>query len=266
MESVLYADVLLLIDFSMDFLSLCAAGKIFSLPLSYGRMITGALTGGVGCVVITVLAPHRFLSLLAGILLSACMTWIAFPLRKEWGTFFRVVCTVWGCGILLAGILTLFAGMVPEGSGTGYGESIAASGVLLFALIHAVRRRIVGGYAEVRIKRRTDGVWCGRALVDSGNLLREPISGLPVVLLTKKAACEIMGCIVDENDRIPDGFRAVPVHDACGSRILYGHICRDIEIRRGRERMIRAAVLCTDSRADSSGYGGADVLLPSVVL
>jgi len=52
-ETVLYADVLFLINFSMDFLSLYAAGAFLSLRRSVGRMSAAAAIGAVYAVAVT---------------------------------------------------------------------------------------------------------------------------------------------------------------------------------------------------------------------
>lgn len=266
MEEVLYADVLLLIDFSMDFLSLCAAGKLFSLPTSYFRLLLGSLLGGIGCVLITVFSCPRWMAFGGSVLLSVGMTRIAFRWRGSRGGFARAVCTVWGSGALLAGLLTLFSGMMPETYISGYGECVAAAGMMLFGIVRAVRRRTACGYAEIRITVSETGTFCGRALVDSGNLLREPVSDLPVILVSSRVFSVLWEDAGNSVETFSSGIRAIPVHSVTGNRILYGRICRNIEIRHGGKMFLRTAVVCADNGAAAGGFGDADALVPASVL
>lgn len=60
------------------------------------------------------------------------------------------------------------------------------------------------------------------AMVDSGNLLRDPITGLPVLVIPLKAALVLYPDIRDwwDRQRLPEGFRLLNVRTAAGSGLL----------------------------------------------
>lgn len=272
METVLYADVLFLINFSMDYLSLFAAARLLALPTKTKRMLAGAALGGIYGVLATAMAWQGILGALTAFLASCAMGWIAFGRCGGRGGFFRAVFSVWGIGALLGGFMTVFSGLfqgsVPYSAGADFPVAIAAA--ILF--VRLLCRRGGRGYAEVSFSYGENG-YTGRALIDSGNLLRDPISALPVVLIRASEARAFAGGEVDGKFAgiMPDGIglspgvRAVPMRGADGTRILYGFLCREVHIRRGGKSVCRSAVICVD-RAAGDGYGGCGVLLPASLL
>lgn len=265
---ILYADVLFLINFSMDFLSLYAAGRLLSRSLSVWRMSAAAGIGALYATAATALSFGGILGAACAALCSLCMTAAAFGVQD----LLRTSLAVWGSGALLGGSMTLlsglFGGTLPGG---GYADLIAAAAAFSLGIGRLCRRRMHRGYAQVRIPYG-ENVYEGRALIDSGDLLCDPLSGAPVVLLCPAAARALAG---DEavgkfaGHIAPDsaargGVRAVPVRTVGGVRILYGFFCPRLVILRGRERLCRSAVVCVDRDAET--YGGAPVLLPAALL
>lgn len=68
------------------------------------------------------------------------------------------------------------------------------------------------------------------ALVDSGNRLREPLSGLPVIVAGRDAAAALSGGPVGEET---EGVRWIPCHTAAGGRTLPAVLVRSVRIRLG---------------------------------
>lgn len=266
MESVLYADVLFLIDFCMDYLSLYAAGKLLSLPMKLGRTVLAALLGGLYGVLAVLLRVDGFPGVLVAVGISLGMTLVAFGMREGVRGLFRTAFTVWGAGVLLGGAMTAISGLF----GTS-GEYAAGGGSLLVSILLAMlglarfsRQRFTRGTAEVVI---TAGEvrWEGKGLLDSGNLLTDPIGGHPVILLRAEAARSLLGEAVDtifRGEAVTGavGIRVIPVHTVNETRILYGFFGKDILLRQGKRVRHRCAVVCVDHNAE--GYGGCDALLP----
>ena len=272
METVLYADVLFLINFSMDYLSLFAAARLLALPTQTKRMLAGAVLGGIYGVLATAMAWQGILGALTAFLASCAMGWIAFGRCGGRGGFFRAVFSVWGIGALLGGFMTVFSGLfqgsAPDTAGADFPMAIAAA--VLF--VRLLSRRGGRGYAEISFSYG-ENEYTGRALIDSGNLLRDPISALPVILIRASdartfAAGEVDGKFagkVTDGLGLSPGVRAVPMRGADGTRILYGFLCREVHIRRGKTSVCRSAVICVDREA-GDGYGGCGVLLPASLL
>lgn len=271
MRTVLYADVLFLVNFSMDYLSLYAAGKLLSLRMRVRRMLFAAALGGLYGVLVTALNAGHVLSAVTAVLFSTVMTAAAYGSAGGGRSFLQAALAVWGSGALLAGFMTLFSGIF-GGSfpGGGGADILCAACAAVYGFTRLLRRRLGRGYAEVRIPYG-ENVYEGRALIDSGNLLTDPLSGLPVILMRETEARRIAGDEVDGKFRgriVPDagvrgGVRAVPVGN--GARMLYGFLCPDVRIRQGKRHWQKSAVVCVDFAA-GAGYGGCGVLLPAGLL
>lgn len=253
----------------MDFLSLYAAGKLFSLSLSPGRMVPAAALGAVYAVAAVSLGWSGFWGALAAAIVSAGMSALAFGIRGGWRAFLRTFAAVWGCGALLGGIMTVFCGFVDSGvRGAPYADLYIASALAILGLIRMAAGRIRRGYAHVRFCRQ-ENTYSGKALIDSGNLLRDPLSGTPVILLAGKEAAPpatdaaetmFLGYPAPWSES-GGGVRAVPVRGVGGSRLLYGFFCRSVTVEFRGKQGTYSAVICVDPEAES--YGGCGVLLPA---
>ena len=110
----------------------------------------------------------------------------------------------------------------------------------LFCIIflrHRKKEEEHAAYCQVFL-RGTDGECWVPALIDSGNTLREPISGAPVSVLDAR----VFKSLWREE---PSGFRAIPYHSVGkNSGILSGYPVPQITIRyRGVEKVCRNVYL-----------------------
>ncbi len=270
METVLYADVLFVIDFCMDYLSLYAASRLLARHTGLPRCILAAMLGALYGVLAVVLGLDGIPGAICTAGVSVLMTVIAFGVQGGAVAVFRAAFTVWGCGALLGGVMTAFSGMFGVSVMRGGADLLCTGGVTAFALIRLARRRLCRGTAEILLtygERR----WQGTALVDSGNLLTDPIGGYAVILLGAPHARVLLGAAADtlfrgDFSEIGTGVRAVPVRGVDGTRILYGYLCREVKIARGGQSTVRSAVVCVDHGAPADGYGGCAALLPASLL
>jgi len=270
MDTVLYADVLFLIDFSMDYLSLFAAAKLLSLRTTWLRSVLAAVMGGLYGIASVLWLPGGVIGAVLTVGISLLMSLTAFGLAGGPSSLLRSTLTVWGCGALLGGIMTAFSTLFGGTFTAGGGDVLCAGGLALLGSIRFARRQFTRGYADLVIPWETE-CFEARALIDSGNLLRDPVSGYPVVLLSVWAARGFLGELADtayrgETAYVPGGVRIVPMHGVNGTRLLYGFLCRDLQIRRGRRTVRRCAVICVDHGAAESGYAGCPALLPASLL
>ena len=266
-EPVLYADILFLIDFCMDYLSLYATGKLLSLPMALGRTLLASLLGGVYGVFSVFIGLDGWVGAVLAVGVSMLMTLVSFGVREGVRGVCRTALAVWGVGALLGGVMTAVSGIFGPSSGEltgGAGGMLCGVLVVLMGLTRFVRQSFTKGTAEIEITENGN-CWKGTGLLDSGNLLTDPLSGYPVVLLRRPAALTLLGEQADTLYRgnIPEetrGIRAVPVRTVKGMRILYGFLGRDITLRRGKRTWCRCAVVCVDH--DTEDFGGCDALLP----
>lgn len=266
-ETILYADVLFLIDFSMDYLSLYAAARLLSLRTSLWRTSAAAVLGGLYGVFAVVFGADGLLGALCTAAVSVILSLVSFGADGGLRGVLRASVTVWGCGTLLGGVMTAFTGMFGTAAAKGGGDFLCAGIVAAFALIRFARRKLAHGKAEITVEYE-GRTWQGNALIDSGNLLTDPISGYAVILLRAAESRILLGeytdtvyrGIVNEESR---GVRVVPMRNTDGTRLLYGFLCREVQIRRGGKTRTRTAVVCVDHGAPEGGYGGCAALLPA---
>ena len=271
-EAVLYADVLFFINFSMDYLSLYAAGRLLSYSPRAWRVMLAAAAGALYGTAAAALLWNGWIGAGGAAACAAAMTAIAFGISEGMRSFLRTTFAVWGCGALLGGAMTLAAGLIgPSPVMGGYADMAAAVPAVLFFFTHLSRRALSRGYAQVCIPCG-ENVCDSRALIDSGNLLTDPLSGVPVILMCASEARRLVGDEADGRFRgrfSPDGamrggVRVIPVQGTEGTRLLYGFFCAEVTVRRGRRVCRRQAVICVDHGTES--YGGCGVLLPAVLV
>lgn len=262
----MYADVLFLIDFSMDYLSLYAASRLLSIKTTLWRAVLAAAFGGLYGVLAVIVGADGLIGAICTAAVSVLLSLIAFGVNGGWRGVLRTTVTVWGCGTLLGGIMTAFSGMFGGSVAGGGGDIFCAGAVLLFALTRFARKRFARGTAEITLSYEARR-WQGSALIDSGNLLTDPIGGYAVILLRPHDARLLLGYAADTvyKGNITDGavsVRVVPMRTVDGTRLLYGFLAKDIEIRRGGRTYRRTAVVCVD-HGSADGYGGCAALLPA---
>ncbi|MBQ8351722.1 MAG: sigma-E processing peptidase SpoIIGA [Clostridia bacterium] len=283
MQQVVYGDVLFLVNFSVDFLVLFMAGCFLHLKRRPFRLVLAALVGGIYGVVILLPALSWWGTLFIHFLTAFCLCLIAYsPVGRR--MFFSLFLSFFGAALLLGGVLTAFYGFLATVFETGSTNAVTSSKKAeLFLLYAAISALVifVGGRALAKRKSRKEimvEVWEGEksitvcGLVDSGNLLTDPLSGKPVILVRRQDVLPIIPSDAltslergtDEN-RLPlhlrRKIRVILAQGAVGQQVLFGYLPDDIFLYgRDREKNKYAvdailAVAAHDTK-DFAGYGG----------
>lgn len=98
------------------------------------------------------------------------------------------------------------------------------------------------------------------ALTDTGNLLRDPISHLPVILISRKCAARLIS--LPEEGEIREGMRLLPVRTVAGASLM--PILRPDAVtltQGGRDRPVEALL-----GLSPEGYSGFQALVPASLL
>lgn len=290
METTVYVDLFFMINFSMDFLCLFLTSKLLSLKLNLLRGIGAALFGGLYAD-LSLFIPISgvwglALDAAAGVILCA----IAFFRPKEWRKTPIYILVYTAVSMALGGIMT---GLFNLFNKTSLFEGIKANdgdgiSVWLFALLAVIsgaitlfggrffvgrmaRRRV---YVELTYNGKTVKV---NSFCDSGNLLREPISGKPCIVTDVSAISSIVPpdiVAAARNtdaftiDRIGDEHRKrillIPASTASGEGMLLGMRMDRIAVEeKGRTYEVDAVVALS---CIGRGAEGCDALLPTVLL
>ena len=137
---------------------------------------------------------------------------------------------------------------------------------LLVLLVYLLATLLPNALCDVRqVELRVDGnAVILPAMLDSGNLLRDPLTGLPVLVVPRKAARLLFPGVYDLGDlaSLPLGFRLLNVRTAAGSALL--PLFRPDECRlylNGHPSEARLLVAVAGPE-----YGGAQALVPMAAL
>ena len=95
------------------------------------------------------------------------------------------------------------------------------------------------------------------ALVDTGNLLRDPLTGLPVIVVSRQAARKLTS--LPAPGQLLPGMRLISVRTAAGSALMAIFRPQRVRVLSGQTwREVRAMV-----GLSPDGYEGAQALLPA---
>lgn len=219
-----YADVLFVKNFWMDFLLLLVTAWAVRIPLRLRRILLAAVLGGAGSCVLTVMSAKLNGAgyFLGTLMLAAVMTWAAYPGRRYLG---ERILSVYLEGLLLGGMVQYLeqfhrlAGIWFLGLGT-----MAALLVLAGEAYRKYRRHKAALTCKVMIKHGQSRVQL-EALYDTGNSLRDPVSGRPVSILEKKLLQMILRQSGREN--LP---RVIPYRTISQEGILEAYTLEEMEV------------------------------------
>ena len=188
-----YADLLFLVNFSMDMLCLLLVAKLTSKRLSLLRAALGAALGGIYSVGILFVSLPPPVALLLHFTCCAAMCATAFGIRGGARRVLSDIAAFLISSSLLGGIMTAAFSLLNtlEINTENAGENdIPPWLILTFGVTSALLARIGGGnlkkkastrFAEVEITLG-DKTLAVSAVCDSGNLLRDSISGRAVMV------------------------------------------------------------------------------------
>lgn len=223
---VLYADVLFLVDLSMDFLTLHLCVRLTHRKVHPLRLLIGSVTGAIGSVWLVCFGAGRGMTFFSGLLLSALMTGIVFGFGRTAGAFLRQYLLVWGSGAITGGCMSLLLSLgtpvyLSDGSSSGSTQPflplfLATTG-MVYSLIRILQKRLHIQTADVQITCHGQTARC-TVLVDSGNLLTDPLTGRAVVLVSQNA----VAALPLPTDKTVPGLIPIPANGVQGTRLLWG--------------------------------------------
>ncbi len=196
----LYMDLVMILNFSVDFLLLLGANRLCGHPPAPGRAAAAAALGGLygsACL----LPGFAFLgSTLWRITSLALMSVIAFGVSIN---------------ALRRGVVFAFLSMALGGIALGVGDrgfwGIVLPAVCLFVLCRVGFSGRVGGRKLVPIELSDqDHKVCCTALHDTGNTLRDPLTGMPVLVVAAEIASELTGLSKEQLQRPIETVAAIP--------------------------------------------------------
>lgn len=214
-----YLDVILIENMCMNYIILFATGYIMKLKIKHLRIIISSIIGGAYAIISYMNIIPIYSTLIAKIILSISMVHIAFNPKnikvclKELLLFYVVSFVFGGCAFALLYIIKPQDILMKNGVYIGtYPIKVAIIGALVGFVLTYLAFKIVKGKItkksvlyEVAIffkEKETNVI----AMLDTGNLLRDPISQMPVILVQKDKMCKIIPInILDNLEKVLGG-------------------------------------------------------------
>ncbi len=285
MSNVVYADTLLLVNFSMDFLALFICAKITGTKIFVNRIVASALLGAIWALIATIAELTSDFNIILTSLLSIVCAVIMIKLSFGGNiyTVFKGLVTYLAVNIGIGGVMTAvfsFIGKIIDGANV-YDRAAENSPVvfIISAVIAGFVSLVYGKFKNEDITKKHIKVYFEIMnnkfelimLVDSGNLLREPYLQKPVIILSHNALKELLPNSLIEAAKSLDNMieyqrkskipiRLIPTESVAGQNMLLGLVPEMISIE---GRSIDAVVAIDSVNTDYDGCGG---LIPQTLL
>lgn len=240
MVSDVYADLLFLVNFSMDFLCAYLTASLLRRRAVPWRLFAASALGGIYAVAALFwrMSPMGAVAADVGVCLVMCVLLFyerGVPLR-----FLALSCAIFvGVSMAMGGMMTALFNLLnragfpvremgEERDGISAWLFAAAAGISTVMGLRGgklLRRSAARRFARLSITlgERTVEV---QALIDSGNLCRDPISGKPVVFLDPMRARSLLGTAqrVTDSPELARRFRLIPVETVNGKQLQSAYL------------------------------------------
>ena len=279
MGQVVYADLYFMINFSMDFLCFFLTAKILSIKFNVVRISLAAALGGIYAVCALFLSVGRVWALVIDMAVCTCLCIVAFLRRSELKSILTYIPVYIAVSMVLGGFMTALFNLfnrlnlpTPENDSDGMSIWLFAILAILggfFVLLGGrfFARKSARKNADVTVTYDGKSV-CVRALCDSGNLLRDPVSQAPCIVVDRafllgvipnevlfassKGDISTLGSLGRENST---RIRLIPANTATGEGLLVAFRVDSVEVDSGKgQRKVDALIVASNigSTADGS--------------
>ena len=214
-----YLDIVLLENLCMNYIILFATGYIMKLKMKQLRLVLSAMLGGIYAVIAYIKILPIYSSFAMKILLSVLMVHIAYNskniknLLKQLVVFYLTSFAFGGAAFALLYFVRPQDILIRNGVYVGtYPIKIALLGGIVGFIITYIAFKVVKTKLhkkdiiyniEIHIKEKTLKL---KAMLDTGNMLKDPISGMPVIVVAKQELYSILPKkLLDNIDKLIGG-------------------------------------------------------------
>ncbi len=277
-----YADVVLAVNFAADYLIMYISGRALSLKISRIRIAAASLAGALFALACELyMYDSTALEVVLGILIMVpVMCKISYKTVRK-AAFLKLCFVFVLVSLLFGGGMQLLSRILIEistGCKNFSGGIDARMFVLLSGIMTAVMmlfRRISGlsktpsETAEVVISFDGQTKRDFNLLCDTGNVLTDPYSSLPVIVI--KSACaqkapEIAdiarGIVADKDAALVSRVRYIPVKSACGTSVFCAVRPKSAFLKQNGGKLCPLDTVVAFDTGEDSTYCGTDGLFP----
>ena len=281
MEQVIYGDVYLIVNFTMDYLALFLTAKAVKYPSKPLRLAIGASLGALYSLAALFLPDENPLSLFTAVSFPFLLILAAFGWQNSLRATLRTLAAFWVISFLLGGAATAvsyFMGRWADREALIGGQveplpgELPYWGILLLALLVGAivclllrGRKKLPSAATLSIGEDPTHAVTFTGLIDSGNLLTEPLSGWAVILVDRQSAdflpAELTFLRTGASVSLTPRLRLIPYSTPAGEGILYGYLPKYVAVN---SKVRTACVAIADL---PPGEGGArNAIIPATLL
>lgn len=255
-----YWDMMFLINFAIDYIILYSTAKTLFLKRNIFKILSGALIGGI--YGIFAFEKSFVFNTLTYIFVTFFILYVTFSKLN-----FKIVSTFYIISFLFGGIsgyLNNLYGVIKMSNGFFYIENNLLAvllGVVLSSFIVVIFLKLIKRNTIKLRQIKTVDIFCdGKSvtvsgMLDTGNLLLDPITKYPVILVNfsdiKQIINEDLEKFLEENDnlcvninrRIINKIRLIPYKNSSSNDILKGFKPDYIVIKEEKERKITDVII-----------------------
>lgn len=284
MEQTVWGDLLFFVNFCMDFQCLFLTARLLHRRFSLWRGALASVIGAVYAVAALFLTVGKVAAFLLDLSVCAGMCMIVFFERhRRWRQLWIPFAVYFGVSAAVGGVMTGISSWLnrltlpaSESAGGPWFYLLAATGGLLtFLWGRLCQRRAKGKRATLRV------VFGGKAvslccMTDTGNLLTDPVSGRPVVIVSRHSASlvfppPLLSVLTAGNRQAVAGLpsewgrrvRLIPSVTATGSGLLVAVKPDSAALDAGRGEKTVDLLLATAPFEPGAGY---EALLPAALI
>ena len=200
-----YLDVVLIENLCMNYIILFATGYILKVKRNHLRLIISAVLGAIYSILAYIQILPIYSNLIMKFILSVVMVYIAYKAKniklfgKQLLIFYLVSFVFGGCAFALLYFIKPQDVLIKDGVFIGtYPLKIALLGGIVGFTIMVIAFKVVryrlsknDMFCEIEIYIKEQSIKV-KAMIDTGNLLKDPISREPVIVVEKDILYEII--------------------------------------------------------------------------
>lgn len=200
-----YLDVVLIENLCMNYIILFATSYILKIKQKHIMMILSSLLGGIYAIATYMGVLKIYSNIFFKIVLSIIMIYLAFTpntiklLIKELIFFYLISFVFGGCAFALLYFIKPQNILIRNGSYVGtYPIKIAILGGIVGFTIIVIALKLIKSKLRKKDISYEITIWLGEknitttAILDTGNMLKDPITSMPVIIVEKETLKEIL--------------------------------------------------------------------------
>ena len=226
-----YADILMLVNFVVDYFLLLLSAKFLHIKTKLIRLILSAAVGGVLSLYILLPQSKIFLQIFVHILMSSVLVFVAFGF-KNIKCFCRNTATLFCVNFAYSGaMIAVWLTFKPHGM-------VINNSIVYFDIspIFLILFSVIGYFVAIVIRKIFKkpflqnthcevSLFCGdkkrvlNGIADTGNSL-EDVFGISQIFITDK---DIIDALLENEKQNPTRFRKIPCNTVSGKALLDGY-------------------------------------------